>query len=126
MLQQGRAADLPVPGGPLVFSGVLNISFMVDENFLNYVELQKWMRSIYHATGIQPTFETDQELHAQYYSTANLQILNNAKNPVLNVHYFNCFPTSLSDVDFTNETEGEAIIATATFAYHYYNLIPVT
>ena len=54
-------------------------------------------------------------------SDATLTILTNKNNPTLRVNFKNCFPTSLSGLDYTTQnTDTEQLTATVTFKYDIY------
>lgn len=93
------------------------ITFKVDEDFKNYLELHDWMVGIgfpdefqqYAAIAENPTGYGE-------LSDSTLTILTSAKNPNIEVLYKDTFPTSLSEIKFDASMEDiDYLTATATF-----------
>jgi hypothetical protein len=94
----------------------LSITFIVDENLKNWLEIFNWMRS---STNI----ENYQEYTNHHLTTGNLIILNSTKNPKINVTFEGLFPRTLGSVDFTSTViDPEPFQCTATFGYRNYNI----
>lgn len=104
---------LPVIGDHIRY-GELQISFKVDEDLKNYVELYNWITEL----GFPESFEQSKFIYDKEratpgtgslpsavgegaYSDATLTILNSAMRPNLQVDFEDCYPLSLSDVQFT-------------------------
>ena len=105
---------LPMIGDHLRF-GELQLSFKVDEDMQNYVELFNWITEL----GFPESFEQSKHIYNKGrevpgqgalpstvgegpFSDATLTILNSAMNPNLQVQFEDCYPLSLSDVQFTS------------------------
>jgi len=106
-----------VPGGKYEHED-LTVSFLVDENMLNWLEVYNWMRSIGVHDEIKETIPYEDR-----FSDARIVITNSAFKPNLIVKIRGAFPTSLSGIDFdSTAVETEGVIATATFAFTNYEI----
>lgn len=112
-------SKIPFPGTKLTF-GNLSVTFKVDEDMKNYLEMFNWMKEL----GFPDNF-------AQYQSIANraiysgegvfsditLIILTSAMNPNLEVTFVDCFPVDLSELSFdSTAADVDYLTATVTFA----------
>ena len=113
--------------------GPLELSFIVDEDLVNYLEIQKWMRDLVspdnftgYNTGLVNTTEGLGNFGG-LVSDATLHVLTNSMNTNLNVQYKDVFPTDLGGLDFTTQdTEIVAITAMCTFAISDFTIETVT
>ena len=114
---------MPSPFVPIKFPSKLDfdelsITFVIDEQMKNWLEIFNWMRSCTQVEGFSEFAATNKHL-----STANLYILNSSKNPKYSVTFEGLYPRTLSAVDFSSTVmDPEALQATATFAYRNYNV----
>ena len=119
ILQPTRFNPAKHPGRGYDF-GDLDISFLVDEDMKNYLEIYDWMKSMGNAED-HIEYEENTKIH---YSDASITILNSAMNPNLSVNFRNMFPKSLSGIDFSSTaSDTEPILVTATFAYTSFEVI---
>ena len=96
----------------------LSITFVIDEDMNNWLEIFNWMRSSTNVENYEEFRSPNTHL-----STANLIILNSAKNPKINVTFEGLYPRTLGSVDFTSTMiDPEPFQCTATFAYRNYNI----
>jgi len=120
--------DIPIAGNKISYNP-FNITFTVDEKLNSWNQLNLWFRSIASPTG----FEERNSLSAiqnaykaqkiKTYSDATLIVLSALNNPILRVHFINCFPISISDIDFdTKESADNIITASASFAFEYFDI----
>ena len=116
---------IPFPGTKLTF-GNLSVTFKVDENMQNYVELYDWLKAI----GFPDNF-------AQYtniagaalasgdgvFSDITLIALTSQMQPNIEITFQDCFPVDLSGLEF-DSTSGDVqyITATATFANRKFDI----
>lgn len=101
------AATPKFPGGRTPAD--LAIRFIVSENFQNYMEMVRWMRS-----GVPYTnFNEIQPEHRGNVNHAKLFFLNNKKIPVLVMNFSNLIPTQISGFTLSN-TESDPSVQTAT------------
>ena len=117
----------------------LSLTFLVNEALENYREIHDWMTGIGFPKDNQQYIEainTEQEMNpilskvdnakaagkpSVLMSDATLTMLTNKNNPNLRVNFKNCFPTSLSGLDYTTQgTDTEQLSATVTFKYDIY------
>ena len=134
--------DIPTVGEKLTYEN-LSITFQVDEYLENYITLHNWMKGIGFPSD-RSQFRTFRDITSNtpasgktpptdmvgkaipdkaLYSDANLMILSNKNNPIVEVDFQNIFPISLGALDFTQAvTDVEYMTATAEFAYQIYEI----
>ena len=134
--------DIPTVGEKLSYEN-LSITFQVDEYLENYISLHNWMKGIAFPSD-RGQFRTFRDVTSNtpaggntpssdlvgkaipdraLYSDANLIILSNKNNPIVEVDFQNIFPVSLSALEFTQSvTDVEYITASAEFAYQIYEI----
>ena len=136
--------DLPLLGSKLTYED-LAISFIVDENLENYIEMHTWLTAI--------GFPSDRKQFSDFRSTTSntktstrgeskdigkvgattpeismtsdavLTILTNKNNPVVECRFADVFPTSLSGLTYSqNQTDVEYLTATVNFKYKIYEI----
>jgi len=111
--------NLYSPGTKLTYNP-LNVTFIVDEDLVTWVNLQQWLNQIANPAG----FDGRNAKSSDNFSDATLTILTNLNNSNLRIHYYNVFPTSLSDIDFdTKQSADDIITASASFRYDYYEIL---
>ena len=106
----GRAGDK-------INFGSFEISYLIDEDLLNYKEIFDWMKSnveTKHAT----TTSSD------HYRDLTLTVMNSANNVTKQIKFVDAYPTSLSSLPFDiTTTDVEYLTAVATFDYSYYEFV---
>ena len=118
---------IPHPGDKLDF-GALSLTFLLDEDMINYVALHNWLIGLgfpeSHAQFAQfindkaPALASSSEASS---SDAVLQILNSSNNVSRTIHFIDVIPTSLSQITLqSTTTDTTYIAASATFQYSYY------
>ena len=108
----------------------LVITFLVDEELDNYMELFNWIRGL----GFPDNFDQYKALADQekttgggLYSDATLTILTSSKIPNIEVRFEDLFPTSLSEIQFNTNQDGIThAVCSCTFAYARFNVIGLT
>ncbi len=121
---------LQYPGDQATF-GDLVITFRVDENLDNYLELYSWMRSMLRVDEYGDATAWTNEANSprsddRVFSDASLIINNSAMNPNKEVVFTDCFPTSLSDVPFmTTMSDVDYVECTCTFKYRKFEIVSV-
>jgi len=123
--------DIDVPGDKIVF-GDLNLSFIVDEDLENYMELQKWIRGLGYPEYLDQYKELYEssivgERYAQrsngVFSDGTLEILTSSMVPNFLVFFKDLFPYNLSTLSFdATQTDIQYFTATASFKYTMYNI----
>lgn len=120
--------NIPFPGEHLNF-GELKISFKVDEDLQNYLEIHNWMRALgkpeefsqYKSIADKPSFTGE-----GIYSDISIIVLSSAKVANFDISYVDAFPVSLSDINFnTTDSDVNYIEASASFKYTYYNITKI-
>jgi len=109
--------------------GEFSLTFKVDEDFNNYLEIHNWMRALgfpdnydeYATLAANPSY-TGQGL----ISDMTLVVLNAIKNPNFEISFRDAFPTYLSEIEFdTTNSDIEYVSATAKFAYLLFDITKV-
>ena len=108
--------ELPIPTpfstkiqlpGDLVTFGDLVVTFRVDEDMANYLEVFNWIKSITRIDGFESangqatawTKEIDSPMgEEKVFSDASLYVLNSAMNPNKEITFTDVYPTGLTDV----------------------------
>lgn len=112
------AIDIRRPGTRHIF-GDLTIGFVVDEDMKNWLEIYNWIRDLSTDTYAISDILSEKQKTA----SAVLHILSSAYAPVLQVKFYDVFPTQLSAIDFDSTApDSEVIAASATFTYTYYDV----
>jgi len=142
-----RFKAIPLMGDILTYED-LTITFIVDENLENYVEMHTWLTAIGFpentkqfsdfrsatsnvATNTRGESKDIGDVKAStperaMYSDAMLTILTNKNNPVVECRFRDVFPTSLSGLTYSqNQTDVEYLTATVNFKYQIYEIIPL-
>lgn len=131
---------IPTPGDHITY-GEMAVTFKVDEDLENYIELYNWMqylgfpesfnqaKQVYEKdglrglTGLRNVQRTQRALGEGGVSDASLTILNSASQPNLTVTFEDCFPTSLSDMQFdARSPDIEYIEAQVSFRFKLYHI----
>ena len=123
--------NIDVPGDKIQF-GDLSLRFLVDEDLVNYMELQRWIRGLGYPENMDEfrKLEGEAVLPANFgqagdniYSDGTLQILSSNLVPQFQVVFSDLFPYSLSTVTFdATDTDVEYFTADVSFMYTIYNL----
>ena len=115
------ANDIKTPGGKV--SSDISLRFIVNDNFSNYMEMVRWMRS-----GVP--YRDFKEIVPEYKGNVNhgkLFFLNNKNNPILMMTFSNLIPTQISGFTLSN-TEADPTVMTATvnFVFDTYDIVKVS
>ena len=130
-----------VMGDKLTYEN-LEITFIVDEFLENYRSLHEWMtaigfpkdrkqfRDFRSNTSNTPSASINTPSTERVgattpanalFSDANLIVLSNKNNPVLQVDYQNIYPVALSGIQFSQDgADVQYITSSATFSYQIY------
>ena len=124
-IQTTYLRDIPVPGDKLTY-GDLDIEFFIDENLENYLQMERWMRSLGYPETLAEAVSLDPQKDSLLdgaRSDGTLLVYNSSFNPVAKVQFKDMFPSSLTPVPFTADaTDINYIMATATFKYTIFNV----
>jgi hypothetical protein len=131
-LAMGATPQAPNPFVAIPYSGdhllynEFNLTFRIDEDMQNYLEIHKWLRGL----GFPEDYSEyaaikneDKLLGGGLKTDATLIITSNGKSPNIECVFQDIFPISLSDVDFNTTDESVNYIeATAAFRYTQYKI----
>ena len=128
--QPSYLKDIPLPGDKMQF-GDLNLRFLVDEDLVNFMEIQNWMRGLGFPESLAEFNDLKNEAilgpmgksTEDVYSDGNLQILSSNLIPKFQVVFNDLFPYSLSTVTFdATDTDIEYFTADVSFKYTIYQI----
>jgi len=96
----------------------MSVSFLVDEDMKNWLEVFRWIESL----GAMESWDTVIE-HRDFFSDIVITVMNSAYKRKYEVRFTNAFPIALSGIDFNSSSvDNEPIVANATFTYDSYNI----
>ncbi len=106
-----------------------SLTFRVDENLENYVELMNWIKTMSAPEEFEqfnrykpPTADIRDKPNKYDFSTdATVYILSNVDQPNKKVLFRNIFPTSISSFELAQDNTSPAD-ATAIFRYDYFDI----
>ena len=113
--------NLPLEGDTLTFEA-LSLSFIVDEDLQNYIEIYNWLTALGFPRDYSQ-FAILQEPSAasktlSKYSDLSLVVHTNKSNPNYKIKFTDVFPTSLSSIQFDATPTGmDPIVVDATFNF---------
>lgn len=116
---------IPEPGTALRY-GDISVTFKVDEDLMNYLEMHHWIRGIgkpdnfgeYKHLSVNPEW-TGEGIRSEL----SLVLLDSAKRPNYEFTFRSAFPTYLSELNFdTTYQDVEFLTATTTFRYLMFDI----
>ncbi len=115
--------NYPIPGSKVQFSS-FNITFRVDEDMKNFIEIFNWI------TGIAPTTDSNQRStflattkNNNVLSDGTLLIYSSKYNPNLTIKFRDLFPESLSQLQFTTQgSDVDYLEADVSFRYSSFSI----
>ena len=126
--------QLPIPGDHIEFDD-LRVTFRVDEDMNNYVELYNWMQGLGFPDNfdqyknIAPTSRgalggnADPLTGNSVYSDATLLVLSSSMNPITEITFLDVFPVDISTLAFNSQlTDVQYVEATVTFTHRKFNI----
>lgn len=120
--------NIPIAGDHLQY-GDLSVTFKVDEDLNNYLEIHNWIRALTfpdNFTEFANISKNPEYTGEGVTSDLTLIISNSVKIPNYEVQFRNAYPTSLSALSFqTTDTTVEFISATVTFKYLMYDIVKI-
>ena len=119
---------VPYPGEHLIYED-LKISFKVDENLQNYLEIYNWLNGIgkldysnYKTINSNPAYSG-----LGIRSDITLTILTSQRNPNYSINFKDAFPTAISSLNFDSTLEDiNYLEASTSFRYTYYEIVKTT
>lgn len=126
--------DMPIPGDHLFYSP-LTVTFMVDEDLTNYLEIFNWIKDIGGPASLTPpslstNYNVSQSLNSDttknQRSDIKMFVLSSAKRSNIEVTFYNAFPVSLGELQFNNTSQDVNYLqAAVTFNYITYQIANV-
>lgn len=110
--------------------GELTVSFKVNEDLGNYIELYDWLVGLAFPDNYdqyKDLAEEGKQLTGDgLESDAYLMVMSSAMNPIMRVDFEDVFPIGISDITMdSRDTSIEYIEASATFKFLKYTFTPV-
>ena len=116
------AMDIKRPGTRHDF-GDLIVSFVVDEEIKNWLEIYNWIRDL--STDTYSVGDILKE--KQKTSTAMMYVMSSAYKPIIKVTFYDVFPVTLSGLDFDSTLPDiQATPASASFNFTRYEIQGIT
>jgi hypothetical protein len=113
-----RFRNVPLPGAGGIQTGDLNVTFIIDEDLHNYMQIQNWIKKF----GLYES-HTEEGAEDFIYSNARLLITTSNFNIDKHVYFENIFPVSLTDIRFdVGDTDVEYFTAEVSFKYQSFEL----
>jgi hypothetical protein len=128
--QPSYLKNIPIPGDKIDF-GDLNLRFLVDEDLMNYMEIQNWIRGLGFPESTQQFRDLKEQnvlgpmgkTNDDVYSDGTLQILSSNMIPKFQVVFEDLWPYNLSTITFdATDTDIDYFTADVSFKYTIYNL----
>lgn len=119
---------IEVPSDKLLFAP-LEVPFIVDGKMDNWMEVFKWMQGLGFPENYPQYTEENQSRYgingmselARNYSEAKLIVLGSNNEPIRTFNFVDCFPTSLSGINFAStNTDVQYATASVTLEYSYF------
>jgi hypothetical protein len=121
--------NIPLPGEFVTFSP-LSISFKVDEDLQNYLEIFNWIKALgdYGRDGDYAKLQNAQPgTDLGLYSDLSLMVLSSTKMPNYEITFMDAFPTSITGLPFnTVDSDVNYIEASVEFRYTIFEINNIT
>lgn len=117
--------DVHVPGEHMSFDE-LEVSFIVDEDLANYLEVHNWLRTLGRPEQMDQRAALNDDkpgidMVNGVYSDLTILIRNAKRNATFEVVFSDAFPTALSKIEFDSvDNDVQYIWASARFTYTTY------
>lgn len=106
-----------IPNSGKITYAPLTITFRVNEDLTDYLEINNWMESL-GAPSNFTQYANIKKSTAGLYSDATLIINNSRKRGNMSVNFYDLFPVDISDLQFTTmDTDVNYIECTVDFRY---------
>lgn len=120
---------IPHPGTRLQY-GDLTVTFKVDEDFQNYLEIHNWIRGIGKPDNFSEyanLAKVKEYTGGGIHSELSLMVLNSTKAPNYEFTFRNAYPINLSDLYFdTTYQDVEYMTASVTFHYIMFDITKIS
>ena len=116
---------IPIPGDHIEWNNLI-VTFKVDEDLKNYLEIWNWMINLGFPENQAQYASLVGNLKAGIKSDATLVILSDEKNPRFEVNFWDIFPIQMTDLEF-NTTDGTLNYMTVTvhFKFTLFEINPI-
>lgn len=111
-IQPTPFSDIAVVGDKIQYDN-FNISFIVDENLKNYMEIYNWMKNIGFPTNskqfnsLERPDNTNRTFHEgderNVYTDIQMIILSSKNNPVAKINFYEAFPITLGSLEYNHQ-----------------------
>ena len=113
--------NLPLEGDTLTFEA-LSLSFIVDEDLQNYISVYNWLTALGFPRDYKQFAILEEPAAASKtlskYSDLTIVLHTNKSNPNYRIRFTDCFPTSISSIQFDATPTGmDPIVVDATFNF---------
>ena len=129
----GVGLDAFFPGDKATFD-TLEVSFLVDEDLGNFIEIYNWIDSIVPLSdpALYGSFtgtardnrnrlaSVDNDLNQ--YSDITLVINTNKNIPNRYIRFHECFPTALGSIELESGADAEPALVNVSFRFSYYDI----
>lgn len=120
---------IPIPGDHITF-GELMITFIVDEDMTNYLELYNWIIAV----GYPENFDQYKAIQKSadgtgegIYADGTLTIMTSHNNSNIAAVFSQLYPVSIGDLQFDNRAQDIPYVeATASFRYNLFEIKKIT
>ena len=129
----GVGLDAYFPGDKVTFEN-LTVDFLVDEDLGNFKEVYDWMNAIVpikdpsdyaaYVGSKQTVTGTSSSLGGTENEMSDVTLITTTNKNIPNkfFRFHDCFPISLSGLEFESGADGEAVVATVEFKFTYYDI----
>jgi len=106
----------------------LEFSFLVAEDFKNWLEIHNWMHRLLPIRQTQNQYaenysKINPDAKELRFQDASLILLNSVSKGFMEVTFNNCFPISLGGIDFSSTIDDtKPVVSTVQFAYSGYTI----
>lgn len=108
--------QVKLPDNVIVYEDLV-VEFLVDEDFVNYDALFKWLLRARDANS---------PLIAECFKEISLFRLSSNKVPIAEIVFHDAFPTTLSDIPLqSNTSTADPLTCTVRFSYQTFNINPL-
>ena len=124
--QPGPQLRVPFGGDHIRYEN-LSVTFKVDEDFQNYLEIHNWLRGLGYPVNQQEYAvlkNADKSSGVGTKSDISLIIADGLKNANIEITFKDAFPIDLSELIFeVTDTDVNYVNATVTFSYVYFDIV---
>lgn len=130
-IQPTYLKNIPVPGDVLSYDDLV-LSFNVDEDMVNYIEVHTWLTQFgfpRDANQYQTLLNEDENNPGKNtaisgMSDGSLLIYNSSYRPIIQVNFQDLFPVSLTPLKFESKVNDvQYLTAEAVFKYTIYDIV---